>query len=115
VSIPAFDVGDRIRLGNSTGTNSDGTARDPFRDVNGSATDPTAVSLQLIQPDGTLLVYNWPNQGLGDGLLLREALGRFYWDVTLSAAGRWRWKLSGTGAVETSEEGELYVRWSPFA
>lgn len=115
MGIPSFDVGDRIRLGNSAGTNPDASSRDAFRDVNGTAADPTTVSLHLLLPNGTSVVYNWPDQGEGDGLLTREALGRFYGDLTLTLAGRWRWRFSSTGTVETSEEGELYVRWSPFA
>jgi hypothetical protein len=112
--IPSFDVGDRIRLGNASGNNADGVARQAFETLLGVPTDPTMVSLQIIRPDSTELVYNWPSQGAGDGVLDREATGRFYHDLTLDAFGKWRWRLLSTGAVETSDKGELYVRWDAF-
>jgi hypothetical protein len=115
VSIPAFDIGDRVRLGNASGDNDDGSARAPFADTAGVATDPTSVVLTILQPDGSALAYSWPTQDTNDGLLTREAVGRFYRDITLDADGTWSWELRGTGAVETSETGKLYVRWSPFA
>lgn len=113
--IPSFDRGDLIRLGNVVGDNDDGTTREPFTNLASVATDPTAVSLQVLKPGGTLLVYNWPLQGPGDGVLDHPSTGRFSWDLHLDETGAWAWQLSGTGTVETSEAGRFFVRWSPFA
>ena len=114
MSIPAYDTGDKLRLGNHLGTNEDGTDRGAFTDITGVAANPTAARLELRKPDGTALVYNWPTQGTGDGVLTQEGVGRFYRDVSLTSSGLWHWNLSGTGAVETSEQGGLYARRSVF-
>lgn len=110
MSIEAFDVGDKVRLGNAAGANEDETVRTAFIDITGAAADPTTVSLEVLKPSGTALTYNYPTQGAGDGLLTREEVGRFYRDVSLDTAGLWHWKLTGTGTVETSESGAFYVR-----
>jgi hypothetical protein len=115
MSIPAYDIGDKLRLGNHLGVNEDGTDRGAFTDITGTAANPTTVRLELRRPDGTELVYNWPTQGSGTGLLTQEGPGRFYRDVSLDGSGLWCWILSGTGAVETSEQGGLYARRSVFA
>ena len=62
-----------------------------------------------MQPDGTDLVYGWPSAG-ADGTMTRESAGRFYADVELDADGEWRYLLAGTGAVQASAEGVIYVR-----
>lgn len=110
MTISAFDVGDKIRLGNQVGDNEDGTARSAFTDITGAAADPTAVSLELLLPDGTSAVYGYPT-GV-DGDMFREELGRFYKDVSLTQGGLWHWTLAGTGTVETAEHGMFYVRQS---
>jgi hypothetical protein len=110
VSVPAFDVGDKIRLGNHAGDNPDETTRAAFTDVTGTAADPTTVVLEILKPSGTTLTYNYPTQGAGDGLLTKETTGRYYRDLSLDTAGLWHWTLSGTGTVETSEQGAFYVR-----
>lgn len=113
--IPSFDRGDLIRLGNPVGDNDDGSAREPFTNIDGVATDPTIVSLRILKPSGATLTYNWPAQGEGDDVLIREGVGRFYFDVALDEFDTWAWQLAGTGAVETTENGRFHVRWSPFS
>jgi hypothetical protein len=111
MAIVSYDHGDRVRLGNHSGT----TATAPFTTVGGVATDPTEVVLTVKAPDGTTTVYRWPTPGVGETLLSKEATGRFYADVTLSAAGLWAYRLAGTGAVVATEEGVLHVRRSVVA
>lgn len=108
MTIPSFDIGDKIRLGNQAGTNDDGSARAAFTDIAGVVTDPTTVSLEVKMPNGTVLTYGYPTGT--DGNLIREGLGRYYYDLSLGASGLWYWTLAGTGTVETSEQGALYVR-----
>jgi hypothetical protein len=110
VSISAYDVGDSIRLGNHAGDNDDDTARTAFTDITGVATNPTTVSLELLKPDTTEVVYGYPSGA--DGPMTQEGTGRYYRDVDLDQAGLWHWKLIGTGTVETAEQGALYVRRS---
>ena len=108
MSIPGYDVGDSIRLGNQAGDNEDGTTRAAFTDINGTIADPTTVSLEVRRPDTTEAVYGYPSGA--DGPMTREGTGRFYRDIDLDQAGLWHWTLSGTGTVETAESGALYVR-----
>lgn len=103
------DVGDMARVGNySTATDDDGNAAAAFTSLAGDATDPTAVVLIVQRPDGTQLVYGWPDAG-ADGTLARESAGRFYADVTLDQSGTWRFRLEGTGQVTAASEGSLRV------
>jgi hypothetical protein len=86
----SYQVGDRIRLGNHFAS---GAAA--FTDVS----------------DGTAVVYAWPTPSGSQQALVEEAAqtGRFYADVTLDQAGRWRYRLAGTGAVVAAVEGHLTV------
>jgi hypothetical protein len=111
VTIPVFDEGDLVRLGNP----SSNTDTDPFRDIAGTATNPTAVALTVLRPDGTDFVLGWPVAGV-NGNLINETTGRFYGDYAVQAGetGLFAWRFSGTGEVETSEAGLFYVRWRPL-
>lgn len=115
-SIPTYDIGDKIRIGNHTGSNDDGEVRDAFRDAAAVATDPTTVTLRVRKlPSGTTKVYGWPSPGV-DGTLTRESVGRFYTDYTavVNDDGDWAWRLEGTSIVQTAEEGQFTVRPSAF-
>jgi hypothetical protein len=94
----AIDIGDRRRIGNHAAS---GAAA--FTDLDGVTTDPTAVTLTIRKPNGATLLYGYPTPGVS-GSLTREALGRFYADVTLDVAGVWKIELGGTGAVVTVEQ-----------
>jgi len=110
VSIVVFDVGDLVRLGNpSTDTESD-----PFRNISGVATDPDTVTVRVKRPHGTDFVLGWPSAG-ANGNLIHETVGRFYGDYAVQPGetGLFSWLFAGTGAVETSQMGLFYVRWSP--
>lgn len=110
--IASYDIDDLVRLGNPAGTSDDGTTSAAFTDISGAATDPTSVTLTVRKPDGTLLSYGYPTGT--DGNLTKETTGRFYYDVAIDQNGLWHWRLSGEGAVVTSEEGVLYGRRSAF-
>lgn len=105
------DIGDRDRIGNAAINPATGQ---PLADppsafhVEGADTDPTSVTLTVQQPDGVLLIYGWPAPGVS-GTLTREAVGRFYADVTYTLAGNWDYRLEGTGAVVAAEEGRVRV------
>lgn len=105
------DRGDLVRIGNHSGDD-----RAAFVAAStGAATDPTDVTLQVRRPDGTTTTYRWPTPGAGESALTREGTGRFYADVSLTQSGTWTYRLAGTGAVQTAEEGSLYVRASAFS
>lgn len=96
--------GDQIRFGNPS-LDTDTAA---FTDLDGTATDPTAVLLMIVKPDGDALVYGWPSPA-ADGTLTRESAGRFFADVDIDQSGTWRYRLEGTGAVVAASEGSLRV------
>lgn len=106
--IPSYDIDDSIRLGNQAGDNEDGTTRAAFTDITGAVADPTTVSLAILKPDNTSVVYGYPTGA--DGNLTKEGTGRYYRDIDLDQSGLWHWTLTGTGTVETSEQGSFYVR-----
>lgn len=98
------DVGDMYRFGNP----SQDTSSAAFTDLDGDPADPTAVTLVVQKPDGTQLAYGWPSAG-DDGTLTRESAGRFYFEVVIDQAGKWQFRLAGTGVVYAASEGSLKV------
>lgn len=98
-----YDLGDAVRLGNYSESDADA-----FTNLAGEATDPSAVTLTIIDPDGDSRVYGWPSAG-ADGSLTREAAGRFYTDITFDIDGEWQFTLAGTGTVVAAASGRLYV------
>jgi hypothetical protein len=104
----AYDIGDMFRFGNP----SQDTASAAFTNLAGAATDPTAATLIVQKPDGTQLVYAWPTPGAGQSALTKEATGRFYADVVFDQAGKWLWRLAGTGTVTAASEGNVRVQRS---
>ena len=101
----SYDVGDVVRVGNYSGA----SLSEPFENIVGAATDPTAVSLTVERPDATVLVYGWPLAG-DDGTLTKESTGRFYFDVGLDQPGMWRYRLVGTGTAAAAARGQFIVR-----
>jgi uncharacterized protein YfaP (DUF2135 family) len=107
VSDQSVDIGDMMRVGNP----SQDAAAAAFTSLAGTPTDPTAVSLTIVKPDGAHRVYGWPAAGT-DGTLSRESAGRFSTDIVIDQAGTWRWRIAGVGAVTAASEGEIKVKRS---
>jgi hypothetical protein len=101
------DVGDLIRFGNpDVGAT---VVSAPFTTIDGTPTNPTAVTLIVLKPDGTTLLYAWPSSGF-DGTLANESAGRFYAEILIDQSGKWQWRIQGTGAVTAAAEGSLRVQ-----
>lgn len=83
-----YDVGDQVRL------------EVTFAASDGIGTNPSAVVLAILAPDGTSSTPTPVSSGSGV----------YYHLLTLTQAGRWRYRWTGTGAVIASEEGEIDVR-----
>lgn len=98
------DIGDLLRLGNP----SQGATSAAFTNLAGVATDPTAVVLGVLKPNGIYLEYGWPSAG-DDGTLTRESVGRFYAEILMDVAGKWQFRLAGTGAVTAASETSFRV------
>lgn len=69
------------------------TLTNVFR-VNGTATDPTTVTLVVTSPGGTATTYTY---SLGE--ITKTATGTYTKDVPCAEAGRWRAVWTGTGAA----------------
>lgn len=104
------DIGDMIRFGNYSGA----TSAAAFANLAGTATDPSAVVLTVQKPDASELFYGWPTAG-ANGTLTRESAGRFYQDIVIDQAGKWLYKLIGTGTVTAAAESSLSVQRSKVA
>jgi hypothetical protein len=94
----AYDIGDLVRI-----------ATDPVFSVGGTATDPTAVSLQVRTPTGVVTEYTYAL-----GQVTKAATGSYYADVSATADGVWYWRWEGTGAAMAAAEGCFVVRASVF-
>lgn len=77
--------------------------------VAGTATDPTAITLSLMNPAGTVTTYTY---SLAE--ITKDSTGNYSKNVTLDTEGIWRWRWLGTGTVAAAQEGEIEVKRSPF-
>jgi hypothetical protein len=96
MAIAAFDVNDLVEV------------RCTFTNDSGVNTNPSTVSLQVKEPDGTITTY-------AQGTLTNSATGVWQKNVTPDAAGLWYYRFSGTGTVTQEQEGVFFVRKSAFS
>lgn len=89
-----YDVGDGRRL---TAT---------FRDINGQLADPTTVTFRMTTPDGATTEYGY---GV-DAELVRDSLGVYRVDWTVTQPGRHHYRWAGDGDVVVAEETSFTVR-----
>lgn len=79
-----------------------------FDDASGTATDPTTIVLKYINPAGTVTTLTYPTG------IVKDATGRYHYDLTLNASGTWAYRWEGTGAVVAAGEKKLVVRSTAF-
>ncbi len=94
MAIVACDVGDLVRLSAA------------FTSSAGVATNPTAVSLRVINPAGVEVD--------PDPTPTNDGAGAYHYDLTVTLAGTWRYRFAGTGAVVAAEEAKVFARSSAF-
>lgn len=82
-----------------------------FRNFEGVVTDPTAVALQIKEPDGVLTAYAYPPAGT----ITKVSAGVYAAQVLLDKSGPWLYRWEGTGAVNAAREGTLIVDESEFS
>lgn len=89
-----YDIGDLVRV-SAVFTNSAGTA-----------IDPTAVYVKYRTPAGvtTTLTYGV------DVALVKDSVGHYHADISITAAGTWRYRWYSTGTGQASEEHYLKAR-----
>ncbi len=77
--------------------------------VAGTATDPTAVTLDVTDPTGASNTYNWPVPAT----ITRTGTGAFTKDIPCTAAGTWSYEWNGTGAASDVAAGTWTVADPP--
>lgn len=90
----SFDIGDNKRFSIT------------FTDIVGAAADPTAITAVITEPDGVVTTYVYGT----DAELVKDSVGVYYVDWTFAKKGRHKIKISGTGAVVSAEQVEIWVR-----
>ena len=71
--------------------------------VDGEATDPTTVSLVVMDPDGNETTYTYAGS-----TVTKDSVGRY--SKTLTAVAGWYfWRWSGTGTCQAVDEGGIQV------
>jgi NADPH:quinone reductase-like Zn-dependent oxidoreductase len=80
-----YQVGDAVRL------------QATFRSLDGVNTDPTAVSVKVLDPGGTITTYT-----LAGGQVVKAADGVFRYTLSLTVAGLYTYKWFGTGTVQAA-------------
>jgi hypothetical protein len=93
-------VGTTMRVGNHQFPEDENSLRltVPFtRNLNGTEEvfDPDTVELSVRQPDDTILEYGYPVADT-DGIITREALGRYFRNITFDVPGRTVIRMVGT-------------------
>lgn len=77
--------------------------------VGGTATDPTALTITVLKPDGTTSVYNAPNPLSPPAGVTRVSAGVFKLAEPLTLVGHWYARFVGTGTAQAAEEHETIV------
>lgn len=94
MTTPAYDLADVRRLSAAV------------TDSDAAAADPTGLSFTLQPPDGVTVTYVYGT----DAELVKDSVGNYHVDITLSQPGRWAYKFNATGSNAQMTSGELFVR-----
>ncbi|MGD9879036.1 MAG: hypothetical protein AB7E70_20935 [Hyphomicrobiaceae bacterium] len=95
-----YDKGDLVKLSTSPA----------FKDADGEAADPTAVTFRIMEPDGTETTYVYGT----DAELVKAGTGDYYVHWTCAKEGRHSYRFEGTGTVTAAGEQVFDVRDSAF-
>jgi hypothetical protein len=76
-----------------------------FKNAALTLTDPTTVSIKLTLPDRSVTTYVYGT----DSEVVKDSTGVFYLDLICDTAGIHKYHYHGTGAVQASKSGELWV------
>jgi len=94
----AYDIGDRIRC------------TVVFQTLLSVDSDPTTITARLRKPDGTKTVYIY----LTNAELVKDATGKYHFDVDITASGFWYYRFEGKGALVAAGEDSFQVVKSKF-
>lgn len=96
MAVKRFDVGEVAHLAM--------TAK-----VAGVLTDPTTISLSIIDPSGDPSTYTYASASV-----TKDGVGLYSKDLSLSEEGTYRWRWLTTGTCAGADEGEVLVKSSAF-
>jgi len=70
--------------------------------VSGIATDPTTVTLTIIDPRGTASTFT-------GGQVTHDGTGLYHYNLTVQTVGYWQYKWQGTGTCQAASDGNFTV------
>lgn len=76
-----------------------------FKNIAGTATDPTVVTLRITKPGLAAVTYTYGT----DAELERDSVGIYHMDFTCDVAGEYKYRWKGTGAVQIALKGGFIV------
>lgn len=82
-----------------------------FTDDAGDPADPTTVTFRIRTPAGVESAYAFGGPG---GEVVRDGLGLYHVDVTVTESGRWHFRTEGSAPAQAAEESSAYVRETLF-
>lgn len=74
-------------------------------------TDPTVVFFRVMKPDKSVLNYQYPEVGT---IIVKNATGDYYADVSTDQEGDWYYRFEGTGNVEAASENHFGIKRTRF-
>ncbi len=78
--------------------------------VHGALADPTGVVAKFETPANADTTYTY---GV-DGALVKDATGRYHFDIDVTAAGTWTYRFNGTGTGQAAIEGTFIAKATTF-
>lgn len=93
-----YDVGDMIRCSVS------------FKDLNGTAIDPTNVTIKIQKPNQTIVEYVY----LVDGGVIKDSVGNYHYDFLITLDGMHTFGWFGSGNMSAVETSTFFVNPSKF-
>ena len=76
-----------------------------FKDSSGALADPTDVTLEVQDPNGTITTYTYSLS-----TITKSSTGIYTRNVSLTDNGTWEYEWQGTGAVAKVGNGRINVR-----
>ncbi len=73
--------------------------------VDGVLTDPTTVTLKVMDPEGNIDTYVY-----GVSTVQKESLGVYYADIIPDEEGEWNYRYEGTGTCTAVEEDSFLMK-----
>ena len=97
-TLSTYDKGDLVRV---TGT---------FTDSAGSATDPSVVICQYVDPSGNTVSKTY----ITDAEVVKDSTGVYHLDIDADEVGSWHYRWYATGTGQSAGENSFNVRNSYF-